>query len=603
MQIDLADLDRPEIRSYFFHPETQNRFRVFVEGVKCSKCIGKLNKVLQQASGVQHFEYRHDLRIAELTLNPSFHCAELAQEIKSSGFHFRPLLWSEKENTSVTQEKRMELVRLGVAFSLTSNIMMFALADYFGASAHYKFAFSWLQFALYLPFPFFVLKPLYLSAWQNLKNKEFSLDLSLTIASLLGFLASSGSLLMWTTQNTLDVATSTLSFPMYFDSLSSFLTLILATRFVQSRLQKAANEIPKDFSFVRQIVDEKIYVLSLDQIQVGMTLELTQEEFLPVESQLKSHHAYFDASSINGEPEVKLFTEGMVVPSGYRLRSGSVLLETLEKAENSNYLNLLNSISHKKVYQNNLQKVSDSISKYLIQTVFAIAAGFVLVTTFFGILPWSEALYRAFALTIIACPCAMAFGIPLIMSRFMLRARSLGFIVREADIFSKINQIQSVCFDKTGTLTEPETLVFTPNISEIPSVQIELLLALESYSNHPIANKLRLFFTDQKNISHPQILQNQKQFQKIKEIPGQGISGLHMGNTYEVSKSLCQQNHKEFEIQFKKNEAILFKFSMTDSLKPNFTEMVEYFYQRKIKVAILTGDNEAKSKSLFFPFT
>jgi Cu+-exporting ATPase len=252
----------------------------------------------------------------------------------------------------------------------------------------------------------------------------------------------------------------------------------------------------------------------------------------------------------------------------------------------------------------NIQKLGDKVAAVFVPIVIGIAFLTFFIAFYAFDISLQKSILNSIAVLVISCPCAMGLATPTAVMVGLGRAAKSGILIKGGNTIEEIAKLKFMVFDKTGTLTTGNFKIKSLECIQMPKEKVEsIIFGIEAYSNHPIANKLRLFFTDQKNISHPQILQNQKQFQKIKEIPGQGISGLHMGNTYEVSKSLCQQNHKEFEIQFKKNEAILFKFSMTDSLKPNFKEMVEYFYQRNIKVAILTGDNEAKSKSLFFPFT
>jgi cation transport ATPase len=67
--------------------------------------------------------------------------------------------------------------------------------------------------------------------------------------------------------------------------------------------------------------------------------------------------------------------------------------------------------------------------------------------------PWSEALFNAMAVLLVACPCAMGLATPVAVWGGLARLAGFGVVARTGDFLAALARCDTVCFDKTGTLS------------------------------------------------------------------------------------------------------------------------------------------------------
>ncbi|MBI3945588.1 MAG: cadmium-translocating P-type ATPase [Armatimonadetes bacterium] len=100
--------------------------------------------------------------------------------------------------------------------------------------------------------------------------------------------------------------------------------------------------------------------------------------------------------------------------------------------------------------------------------------------------------YRALALLIISCPCALVISTPVsVVSAISAAARS-GVLVKGGAHLEEIGRVRVVAFDKTGTLTQgaPEILEIVPLDGRSPEQVLSLAAAVESRSEHALAEAI-----------------------------------------------------------------------------------------------------------------
>ncbi len=98
---------------------------------------------------------------------------------------------------------------------------------------------------------------------------------------------------------------------------------------------------------------------------------------------------------------------------------------------------------------------------------------------------WQASLMTAITVLIITCPCALALAVPAVQVAAADRLFAKGILVKAADGFERLSEIDTVVFDKTGTLTHGR-----PTLLHLDAIDDEVLRSaaqLAVASRHPYA--------------------------------------------------------------------------------------------------------------------
>lgn len=581
-QIDFSFLDKAEFRDKYASGPAQNRISFYVEGIRCGKCVRKIENLSLELTGLRSLRVEMGKNLAHAEIDHDvLSFSKLAVHIEGLGYRPIPISREGDGGEAEKAEDRRHLIRLGVAAACAGNIMTFSFALYFGASAELTALFSWLSFALYLPVLTYVAWPFYTGAWTSLRHRQISIDLPMAVASVAGFAFSTVELLRGKTD-------------FYFDSLSGFLFLILLSRWIQRRMQREflrPQELLESLSLqrVRRVTENGWTWTPVDKAVPGDRILLMAPETVPCDAELISTSAHFSLAWLSGESRPKTFLRGGLVPAGARLLSGESQLSVQKVLKETGFGQILNEVRTFSLSKNAIVSLSDRWAQRLLITVFAVAIAFL---AFYWVQSPEEAIRRSLALIILACPCAMAFGAPLALASALRRAQRAGLIVRSANAFEKVAGVRTIFFDKTGTLTETDLKLIAGG-EKVPQVYQKIILSLENESLHPIAFALRNAFTVSESL--PPV-------EGWRENAGTGVSGFLYGKFYELKRGALKGRHTECTL-FEDHHP-LFHFSFEAQVKQGCARVLNELRARGLNLILLSGDKqesvEALGKSLGF---
>ncbi len=558
--------------------QSPRKMKFYVEGIKCSKCISKIERLKIDNEQVQTLEVdlANQMTLVELkSANCSF--ARIADDIAKLGFHPVPVRPSDDTSEIWRQEAKKDLIRLGVAGFCAGNIMFLAFSVYFGLNGSTRTAFEWLQFVLYLPVVTYVAWPFYQGFLSGIKQRGLSIDGPMAIASFLGFSFSTWNLIKGNGS-------------IYFDSTSGFLFLILATRFFQKKVRFEYLKFLKPSSLTevfkaRLVENQNWRWVRSDKLQRGDKITVERGEWVPADGILLNPEATLDLSILNGESYPRKVYSEAKIKAGSRVLSDQISMQ-VEKSGTDTFLGRLLSSINTSSAETDFSRLSNKASQILLIVVLTIAAG----TLLYGIWGNFEHQFeKAFALIVLACPCAMAFGTPLAFSFSMKKAQEKGIIIKSVKIFDDLEKIDTIFLDKTGTLTDRFWSLENSSLPQEPLAYKQFILMLESKSEHPIAYALREIWSDVK------IPEDIKIFSHIEEIPSLGVQG-RLGHKLFKFQHFVEKNEKWFGLF--EGESLLWKFQLKSVIRQGSLQTIKQINNSGCTVYLVSGDKSSETQAI-----
>src|SRR5215207_6247336 len=249
-----------------------------------------------------------------------------------------------------------------------------------------------------------------------------------------------------------------------------------------------ANLVP-DEVLVRRGGAERL--VAAGRVAVGETVVVRPGERLAVDGEVIEGRTTVDESPVTGESSPVEKEPGDSVYSGSLNGSGGLLVRTLREAGDSTLQRIANLVEEAQATRAPAEHFVDRFSRVYTPVVVAVAMSLAVVPPLLGF-SFAEWFYRALALLIIACPCALVISTPVTVVSGIGSASRRGILIKGGAALEAAGRLKALAFDKTGTLTEGR-----PVLSRVVSLDgrgedeaLLLAAALERRSEHPLAHAI-----------------------------------------------------------------------------------------------------------------
>jgi Cd2+/Zn2+-exporting ATPase len=225
---------------------------------------------------------------------------------------------------------------------------------------------------------------------------------------------------------------------------------------------------------------------------------------------------------------------------------------------------------------------------------------------------YSEALYRACVLLVVASPCALVASTMPAMLASLSNAAKQGILFKSGIYLEKMKNVNVMAFDKTGTLTEGNPMVKTAKFIH-PSLKYEdirpVVYAIEKNSTHPLAKAI---LTNLK----PDHEDGGIELTSYEDMPGLGVKAKAKGIHWKVgSRELTGISVKEerrlftevFSADENKAQTVVYVtaddvlagyFFIGDTVRNESIEAIHALKQKQILTLMLTGDSKQGAEEI-----
>ena len=333
-----------------------------------------------------------------------------------------------------------------------------------------------------------------------------------------------------------------------------------------------------------------------DEVEVGTVIVVQAGEKIAIDGVIVEGESSLNTSALTGESMPRNVMVGDEVISGCINLNGLLKIRTTKEFGESTVSKILdlveNASSKKSKSENFISKFARIYTPTVVLSALALA---VVPSIFTG--DWATWIYRALTFLVISCPCALVISIPLSFFAGIGGASKEGILVKGSNYLEILSKTKTVVFDKTGTLTKGvfEVTAIHPEIVD-ENTLLHLAAHVERYSNHPIANSLKLAYKNENDGCH---------VMRAEDVAGQGVKALVNGNIIcvgnekmmkavgaEIQK--CPHEHSGTVIHVSRNGKYIGHIVISDVVKPTSKQALSELKKARIKKTVmLTGDSKA----------
>jgi Cd2+/Zn2+-exporting ATPase len=357
-------------------------------------------------------------------------------------------------------------------------------------------------------------------------------------------------------------------------------------------------------------------VVPAGEVGVGETVVVRPGERFAVDGVVLEGESAVDEAPVTGESVPVEKGAGDEVYSGTLNGSGGLLVRATRRAGDSTLQKIVRLVEEAQAKKAPAEQFVDRFSRVYTPVVVAVAVVLAAVPPLLGG-SFGEWFYRALALLIIACPCALVISTPVTVVSGIGAASRRGILVKGGAALEAAGRLKALAFDKTGTLTEGRPVVsrVVPLDGRDEGEVLALAAALERRSEHPLAHAIltAAVGSAEDGVGPPSGL---PQVSGFRSVAGRGAEGMVYGNRYligsprlfaergidldEAAGALeAVERAGETPVVLGGEEVLLAVFGLADAVRPDARATVEALREAGVgELVMLTGDAEAPASRI-----
>ncbi|MBN3582301.1 copper-translocating P-type ATPase [Algoriphagus aestuarii] len=573
-----------------------------VTGMTCAACANSVETILSYTDGVKSASVNFASNSVLVEYDPSQIQPEgLNEALTAIGYGLVITEGNTEEAGEKAQLEYYEQVKKRTIGAAILTLPIFILGMLFMDWNPGK----WISMMLAIPVLFFFGKNFFVNAWKQAMHAKANMDTLVALSTGIAFIFSVLNTIFpefWTERGIMP--------HVYYEAATVIITFISFGKLLEEKaksntttaLKKLMGLQPKS---LKAIIDGEEIEIPISEVQKGYEILVRPGEKIPVDGKVISGNSYVDESMISGEPVPVEKKENDGVFAGTVNQKGSFHFKAEKVGSETLLSQIIKRVQEAQGSKAPVQKLADKISSIFVPTVILIS-----ILTFAAWMIWggeeafTHALLTSVTVLVIACPCALGLATPTAIMVGVGKGAENNILIKDAKSLELAHQVNAVVLDKTGTITAGKPSVSDEKwlSEEIKHEFSPLLLAIESKSEHPLAEAVSKFLTENQV--------KKSSIQDFQSLTGKGAKAkLDSGNDYFVGNQRLMESEgislpRDFEslgsqwkseaktvIYFADNKKVLAILSISDEIKPSSKQAIEELQKQNIAVYMLTGDN------------
>lgn len=573
--------------------ETEIRFDV--QGMTCASCAVRIERVLGKQDGVETAIVNFAGQEARATVTSDADLEALRAAVAKIGYKISEID-PDDDRRSITERyseeaKRQARLVIGAGV-LTLPLMVLAIV---GPDTSWNPA---AQFVLATVIVFGFGLQFHKASWKQVTSLSPAMDTLISVGTLSAWLYSTVALF--------------LGGHLFFETAGMIITLILLGRYFEARAKgEASNAIAKLAELgakqARLLRNGEETLVDPIELAPGDLVVVLPGEKIPGDGFVTSGRSSVDESMLTGESVAVTKEIGSNVFGATVNQQGRIEVEITEVGPNTALSQIMKLVADAQATKAPVQKLADQISGVFVPIVIVIAISVAVIWLLVSGDP-ATAVRNAVAVLIIACPCALGLATPTAIMVGSGRGAEMGVLFKNAEVFERAKNIDTVIFDKTGTLTRGAMTLVDAITDGDRDEFLRLAGSLESGSEHPIGKAVALGAEEQDIELEP--------VEDFESIQGKGAQGTVAGKSVLAGKEILFAEagftgveiwrDRFNEIATKGNTTFLVGWggkvrgvvSVADTVRPTSAQAISDLHSQHISTVMLTGDSRQTADAI-----
>jgi Cd2+/Zn2+-exporting ATPase len=369
----------------------------------------------------------------------------------------------------------------------------------------------------------------------------------------------------------------------------------------------------------------------VETLQVGDVILARPGERIPMDGRVLAGESSVNQAPITGESRLIERASGDTVFAGSINGAGALEVEVTHRAEDTTISRLIRMVEEAQEQRAPTQRFIDRFARYYTPTVVVLALLVAIVPPLlFGQPFWNPDadtfgwFYRALALLVVACPCALVISTPVSIVSAISNASRRGVLFKGGAHLETLSRVQTIAFDKTGTLTAGKPAVVQTRTATChagcPAAQqaactdcddlLALASAVEQRSEHPLAQAIVTAATQR------HVQDRYPAASHVTALTGQGVTGQVAG------REVLLGNHRSFDahiphapdvctaatadatagytpVLVSADNRYIGTIALADTVRASSREAIAYLQQAGVqRLVMLTGDTASTAQRI-----
>ncbi|MEE2023744.1 heavy metal translocating P-type ATPase [Alkalimonas mucilaginosa] len=581
---ELASYDSPDVLADLSSIEGErSKIELSISGISCAACAWLIERRLKQLPGIASISVNSGTQRAQIEWLPEqLKLSHILQDIARLGYQASPFAADQEEKTHKAELSRY-LKRLAVSGILSMQVMMLAIALYFGEwtgiDPEHQDYLRWISLLLTTPVAFYAALPFVTSAWRSIVNRKMNMDVPVSLAIYYTYFASA-------------YATVTETGEVYFESVCMFVFFLQLGKFFEYRARAKARDATSNLLKIMpvtatQLIDGQPQSTSARRLQPGDLILVKAGETLPADGEVFDGTSSVDESMLTGEYQPIAKVAGSTVLAGSVNHDGVLQVKVGQPLALSR-LGQIIALQQETLNQKpKLAEKTDELAQYFVERLLLIALATFLVWFFW--IDASRAFWVTLSVLVATCPCALALATPTAITCSLAQLNRKHILIKNNQVLDRLPDIQQIVFDKTGTLTQGRFSVHQVHLLQTKQDKaslLNLIANLERHSEHPIGKAFQPY------------LQQELTLSKVQISIGAGISALWQGQLIQVGNAaFCRAKPiRGAMVYLTINHELQAAIELQDELRPEVPALLQTLKAKGYQLGLLTGDSSSQAE-------